>query len=156
MEKKKVLFVCMGNICRSPGAEGVFAKMVNDNGFATKFEIDSAGTAGYHAGEAADKRMQKHAAKRGYNLTSISRKFNAAKDFDHFDLIIAMDDENVQSLKKVARNNTDLTKISKMTDYRKIWSYEEVPDPYYGGDEGFELVLDLLEDSCEGLLEKLK
>ncbi|MGE0020599.1 MAG: low molecular weight protein-tyrosine-phosphatase [Draconibacterium sp.] len=156
MEKKKVLFVCMGNICRSPGAEGVFTKMVNDHGLTSQYEIDSAGTAGYHAGEAADKRMQKHAAKRGYNLTSISRKFNPARDFDHFDLIIAMDDENVQSLKKVARNQTDLAKISKMTDYRKIWSYEEVPDPYYGGDEGFELVLDLLEDSCEGLLEKLR
>lgn len=156
MEKKKVLFVCMGNICRSPGAEGVFTKMVNNHGLTAQYEIDSAGTAGYHAGEAADKRMQKHAAKRGYNLTSISRKFNPARDFDYFDMIIAMDDQNVQSLKKVARNQTDLTKISKMTDYRKIWSYEEIPDPYYGGDEGFELVLDLLEDSCEGLLEKLR
>lgn len=146
----------MGNICRSPGAEGVFTKMVHDRGLANQFEIDSAGTIGYHVGEPADKRMQKHALKRGYNLTSISRKFNPATDFDRFDWIIAMDDENVRSLKNVARDKNDLAKISKMTDYRKIWNYNVIPDPYYGGDEGFELVLDLLEDSCEGLLEKLQ
>lgn len=155
MEKKKVLFVCMGNICRSPGAEGIFTKMVADRGLENLFEIDSAGTTAYHAGEAADKRMQKHASKRGYHLTSIARKFIPSVDFDKFDMIIAMDDENVSALKKVARNPEEALKISKMTDFRKIWSYEEIPDPYYGGDDGFELVLDLLEDSCEGLLEKL-
>lgn len=155
MEKKKILFVCTGNICRSPGAEGVFRKMVKDRGFEHRFEIDSAGTTAYHAGEKADYRMQKHAQKRGYNLTGISRKFVAERDFDRFDLIVAMDNQHIQSLKKVARNNTDLAKICKMTDFRKTWSYDEIPDPYYGGDEGFELVLDLLEDSCEGLLEKL-
>jgi protein-tyrosine phosphatase len=153
-EKKKILFVCKGNICRSPSAEAVFSGMALKKGIIGKFEIDSAGTGAWHEGEPADKRMQKHAIKRGYNLTSIARKFDPDIDFDRFDLIVAMDDENVLSLKKLTRNETDLKKIHKMTDFSKEWSYDEVPDPYYGGDEGFELVLDLLEDACEGLLEK--
>jgi protein-tyrosine phosphatase len=155
MEKKKILFVCLGNICRSPSAEAVFTGIVKTRGLAKQFEIDSAGTSGWHAGGNADKRMQSHAIKRGYNLTGISRKFNPDKDFEHFDLIIGMDDENIQTLKRKARNKADFQKICKMTDFRKDWDYDEIPDPYYGGDEGFELVLDLLEDSCEGLLEKL-
>jgi protein-tyrosine phosphatase len=153
-EKKKILFVCLGNICRSPSAEAVFTGLVEKKGLTAKFEIDSAGTGGWHAGQPADKRMQKHAVKRGFNLTSIARKFRPDYDFDHFDLIIAMDDENVGALKNLARNSRDLKKIHKMTDFSKVWKYTEVPDPYYGGDEGFELVLDLLEDACEGLLDK--
>jgi protein-tyrosine phosphatase len=154
MEKKKILFVCLGNICRSPSAEAVFRGLVKDAGVEDRFEIDSAGTSAWHAGEPADERMQIHAQKRNYNLTSISRKFDPEVDFDHFDMIIGMDDENFETLKSMARNRDDLHKIYKMTDFRKEWNYTEVPDPYYGGDEGFELVLDLLEDSCEGLLEK--
>ncbi len=155
MVKKRILFVCLGNICRSPSAEAVFNGMVKTKGLANQFIVDSAGTGAYHIGEPADQRMQSHAVKRGYDLTSISRQFNPDKDFDNFDMIIAMDDQNVKSLKNKARNPSDLSKIHKMTDFRKEWEYNEVPDPYYGGDEGFELVLDLLEDSCEGLLEKL-
>jgi protein-tyrosine phosphatase len=155
-EKKKILFVCMGNICRSPSAEAVFSGMALKEGLIGNFEIDSAGTGAWHAGEPADKRMQKHAQKRGYNLTSIARKFDPENDFDRFDIIVAMDDENVQSLKNLARNENDLKKIHKMTDFSKEWNYDEVPDPYYGGEDGFELVLDLLEDACEGLLEKVK
>ncbi len=154
MEAKKILFVCMGNICRSPSAEAVFEGIAKNRGL-NNFTIDSAGTIAYHAGEKADRRMQKHATKRGYKLTSISRKFNADKDFENFDLVIGMDDENVASLKSFARNESDLQKIYKMTDFRKEWSYDEIPDPYYGGEEGFELVLDLLEDSCEGLIERI-
>ncbi|MGM0619734.1 MAG: low molecular weight protein-tyrosine-phosphatase [Bacteroidota bacterium] len=156
MEKKKILFVCLGNICRSPSAEAVFRGLVKNAGVEDRFEIDSAGTSAWHAGEPADKRMQIHAQKRNYKLTSISRKFNPEVDFDHFDMIIGMDDENFETLKSMARNRDDLHKIYKMTDFRKEWNYPEVPDPYYGGDEGFELVLDLLEDSCQGLLEKTK
>ena len=154
MEKKKILFVCLGNICRSPAAEGVFRQLVKERGLEYAFEIDSAGTAGYHAGEPADRRMQQHARRRGYNLTSISRKFNPAVDFDKFNLVVAMDNENVSNLKRMARSPEDVVKISKMTDFSKTRNYTEIPDPYYGGDDGFELVLDLLEDSCNGLLEK--
>jgi protein-tyrosine phosphatase len=153
--KKKVLFVCMGNICRSPSAEAVFTKLVKDNGYADFFEVDSAGIGGWYVGEKADPRMRKHAAKRNYNLTSLARKFDPSVDFDHFDMIIGMDDENIYDLKMKARNTKDTSRIYKMTAFRKAFMYNSIPDPYYGGDEGFELVLDLLEDACEGLFEKL-
>ena len=156
MEKKKILFVCLGNICRSPSAEAVFAGIVKNNGEANGFEIDSAGTSAWHAGEPADRRMQSHAVKRGYNLTSISRKFNPHSDFDRFDMIVGMDNSNTEDLKRMARNADDLKKLYKMTDFSRNFGYDEVPDPYYGGSEGFELVLDLLEDACEGLLEATK
>lgn len=145
----------MGNICRSPSAEAVFSALVKNAGLANQFEIDSAGTHAYHVGEPADKRMSQHAKKRGFNLTSIARKFNPYSDFDHFDYIVAMDDENIRALKNMTRNEDDLGKIHKMTDFKKDWAYDEIPDPYYGGEEGFELVLDLLEDASEGLLEKV-
>ena len=151
----KILFVCLGNICRSPSAEGIFKHIVESRGLARLFEIDSAGTHAYHVGEPADKRMISYASKRGYNLTSISRKFDQNIDFDYFDLIIGMDNENIRVLKSKACSNKDLQKIHKMTDFRKMFKYDEIPDPYYGGAEGFELVIDLLEDSCEGILEKL-
>jgi len=156
MEKRKILFVCMGNICRSPSAEAVFTSLVNDRGLTGLFEIDSAGTGGWHVGKNADKRMIDHASKRGYDLTSIARKFNPNVDFDKFDMIIVMDDENKSNLFDIVRSEADKKKIHKMTDYRKLWNYDEIPDPYYGGEEGFELTLDLLEDSCQGLLEKLE
>jgi protein-tyrosine phosphatase len=155
-EKKKVLFVCLGNICRSPSAEAVFTGLVKKESLEDKFEIDSAGTGRWHVGEPADQRMQSHAVKRGYDLTSISRAFNPDIDFDYFDIIVAMDDENVRTLKSWARNDEDKAKIHKMTDFSMEWNYSEIPDPYYGGETGFELVLDLLEDSCEGLLKRLK
>lgn len=156
MKKKKILFICTGNICRSPSAEAVFKGIAKREGMAGNFEIDSAGTTAYHVGEAADKRMKAHALERDFYLTSISRKFNPNTDFDYFDYIIGMDEYNMQDLKRMARNESDLQKISIMTDYSVDWDYAEIPDPYYGGEEGFELVLDLLEDACEGLLEKLK
>lgn len=155
MKPNKIVFVCLGNICRSPSAEGVFKHIVEHHGLSGQFEIDSAGTQAYHVGEGADKRMISHAAKRGYKLTSIARKFNPNTDFDYFDLIIGMDNENISVLKSKTRTAADIQKIHKMTDFRKEYKYDEIPDPYYGGAEGFELVLDLLEDSCEGLLEKL-
>jgi len=156
MEKKKILFVCLGNICRSPSAEAVFNGVIKREGVAAEFEVDSAGTSGWHAGEPADKRMQSHAIKRGFNLTSISRKFDPKTDFDYFDMIIGMDDSNVENLKRMANRAADKGKIFKMTDFSKTFDYDEVPDPYYGGADGFELVLDLLEDSCEGLLDRIK
>jgi protein-tyrosine phosphatase len=153
--KKKVLFVCMGNICRSPSAEAIFKKIVEDNGYSDHFVIDSAGIGGWYAGEPADPRMRSHAFKRDYNLTSIARKFDPATDFEHFEMIIGMDDENIRDLSMKARNTADTSKIYKMMAFRKVFKYNSIPDPYYGGDEGFELVLDLLEDACEGLFQKL-
>ncbi|MBN2261471.1 MAG: low molecular weight phosphotyrosine protein phosphatase [Prolixibacteraceae bacterium] len=153
--KKKVLFVCLGNICRSPSAEAVFKGLVNKAGLSNRFEIDSAGTIAVHSGEMADSRMRKHAQRRGYSLESISRKVKPFIDFDYFDYIIAMDDQNYSDLVGMALSDKHIDKISKMTDYSKKFNYSEVPDPYYGGDQGFELVLDLLEDACEGLLTSI-
>jgi protein-tyrosine phosphatase len=154
--RKRILFVCLGNICRSPSAEAVFKGLLKFRGISDKYKVNSAGTSNWFEGKPADNRMQQHAIERGYYLDSISRQINPETDFDLYDMIIAMDDEILYSLNDIARNEKDLNKIYKMTDFRKEWNYLEIPDPYYGGEEGFELVLDLLEDSCKGLLEKLE
>lgn len=154
MEKYKVLFVCLGNICRSPSAEAVMKKLVKDAGMEKSIFIDSAGIMGYHEGEQADARMRSHAARRGYVLDSISRPVQT-QDFYDFDLIIGMDDRNIDDLKSKAPDLESVAKIHQMTDYSRNKLYDHVPDPYYGGATGFELVLDLLEDACGGLLETL-
>lgn len=157
MDKTKILFVCLGNICRSPSAEAIFLKMIEDKGIAENFIIDSAGTSGWHNGDQADRRMQKHAVRRGYDLQSLSRKFYADSDFENFDYIIGMDDQNIIDLQSQAKNENEYSKISKMTDYCINYSqWDEVPDPYFGGDKGFELVLDILEDACEGLINTIQ
>ena len=155
MEKKKILFVCLGNICRSPSAEGIMKEKVKAAGLEKIFEIDSAGMHGYHEGELPDSRMRAHAFRRGYNLVSRSRPVKT-KDFFDFDLIIGMDDSNISQLMQKAPDVESREKIHRMTDYCKKFSHDHVPDPYYGGSNGFELVLDLLEDACEGLLEELR
>ncbi|WP_321516218.1 low molecular weight protein-tyrosine-phosphatase [Marinifilum fragile] len=154
--KKKLLFVCLGNICRSPSAEAVMNGFLKVNMLNDEFECDSAGTGGWHVGERADSRMRTHAARRDYDLTSIARQFNPKNDFDEFDLIIGMDAQNVSDLQDVARDSEDLRKIKSMTDYcTRYKHYNSVPDPYYGGADGFELVLDILEDACDGLLKQI-
>lgn len=153
-EKLKLLFVCLGNICRSPSAEAVMKKLVEDAGLSDRIEVDSAGIMGYHAGEPADPRMRGHAARRGYRLDSISRPVRPA-DFYDFDLIIGMDARNVEDLKRMAPDLETAAKIHPMTEYSRTRLYDYVPDPYYGGASGFELVLDLLEDACAGLLASL-
>jgi protein-tyrosine phosphatase len=153
---KNVLFVCLGNICRSPSAEAVFNGLIKKEGLTGSIRCDSAGIADYHIGEQADPRMQSHAMRRGYRLTSIARKFNPGTDFDAFDYIVGMDDENVNDLRNLASSTKDLDKIYKITDFSSEAGHESVPDPYYGGTDGFELVLDILEDACEGLLNEVK
>lgn len=154
-EKIRLLFVCLGNICRSPSAEAVMKKLVKDAGLDDRIEVDSAGILGYHEGEMADSRMRVHAARRGYQLTSLSRPVRM-DDFFNFDLIIGMDNRNIEDLKQKAPDQESVMKIHQMTEYARNKLYDYVPDPYYGGDSGFELVLDLLEDACAGLLKVIK
>lgn len=156
MEKKRLLFVCLGNICRSPAAQGIMQQLVDKEDLSDKFEIDSAGLYGGHAGELPDQRMRMHARRRGYELTHHSRPVNTL-DFNNFDLIIGMDDSNFHQLKRLAPSPEDENKVVRMIDYVKGYpQYHSVPDPYYEGADGFELVLDLLEDGCRNLLSSLK
>lgn len=150
-----VLFVCMGNICRSPSGEAVMNKLVKRAGLEDEIECDSAGTIANHEGEPADARMKRHALGRGYRLISVARRFRNS-DFEKFDYIIAMDRANYNDLVSFDTEQKYKNKIYMMTDFAENTKYSEVPDPYYGGPEGFETVLDILEDSCEGLLAKIK
>lgn len=152
---KKILFVCLGNICRSPGAEAIMKAIVRREGKEKEFYIDSAGLYSGHAGALPDERMRRHAAKRGYELDSRARTFYPTADFAEFDLIIGMDDQNIRELRRLATSDDERDKIFKMTDFcQKPTRYTVVPDPYYEGPEGFELVLNLLEDAVEGLFRK--
>ena len=155
MELTTVLFVCLGNICRSPMAEGIFGKIVERENALQHFEIDSAGLLSYHEGELPDSRMRFHASKRAYHLVHRSRPVKMS-DFDRFDMIVGMDDDNIAGLKKMASTKEHEQKIYRMTDFCRIHQATSVPDPYYGGDNGFENVIDLLEDACEGLFMALK
>lgn len=150
--KKRVLFVCLGNICRSPSAEAVFNHLIKEKDLVSEYEVDSAGTSDWHKGEPADPRMKTHARKRGIRLTSISRPVVPEKDFDYFDYIVAMDRDNLKDLMEMAPRKEHRKKIFLMTDFSSNNHYDGVPDPYYSGAEGFELVLDLLEDATQGFL----
>lgn len=155
MKKYKVLFVCLGNICRSPAAEGILKTLVKREKLDKDIYIDSAGTSGYHIGDLPDSRMRQHAARRGYNLNSLSRKFKRS-DFFNFDIIVAMDDSNYHNILDLAPDLESEDKVYRMIDFLEHLSSDHIPDPYYLGADGFELVLDLLEDSCQGLFDKLK
>ncbi len=150
----KVLFVCLGNICRSPSGEAVLNAKLEEHGLQDQVEVDSAGTSGYHTGEPADSRMQTHAQKRGYNLSSISRQIRSV-DYDDFDFIIAMDQSNYRNLLNMAKTSEHRSKVALMTEFSEKLD-GDVPDPYYGGSMGFERVLDILEDCMEGLIEEIK
>lgn len=154
-KKTRILFVCLGNICRSPAAEGVMKRLVEREGVQEEFVIDSAGIIGYHQGELPDPRMRSHAARRGYLLTHRSRPVTS-NDFLEFDWIIGMDDRNLDDLHRLSPTLEAEEKICRMTDFcRHHPEADHVPDPYYGGAAGFDLVLDLLEDGCQGLLDRL-
>lgn len=149
----RVLFVCMGNICRSPTAEGVFRARVAARGVADRFVIDSAGTHAYHVGEPPDRRSIEAAARRGIDLTTIRARKVTAQDFEHFDLVLAMDADNHERLLVLA-SDTHAGKVRLFLEYGAS-GRREVPDPYYGGANGFEDVLDLVEEAAEGLLNEL-
>lgn len=153
--KKNILFVCMGNICRSPAAEGIMKKKINEIGLLANFEIDSAGTLNYHSGELPDPRMILHASKRGYRLDHRSRQFNPSTDFEKFDYILTMDDDNYYEITSLDKWNQYKNKIFRITEFLKDKNITEVPDPYYGGDAGFEKVIEILEKAIDKFISEL-
>ena len=149
----KILFVCLGNICRSPAGENIFRHTARNAGVSTQFSIDSAGTAAWHTGKGPDARMTQTLTSRGVVVTGKARQIQPT-DLAEFDLILTMDDENYANVKKLDPAGTFANKIQKFTSYCQHHDHAEVPDPYYGGLDGFELVADMLEDGCRSLLEK--
>lgn len=151
---KRILFVCLGNICRSAAAEEIMRNRVVHAGLEKEIDLDSAGLSSYHQGDSADSRMRAHAARRGYRITHLSRPVGY-HDFFDFDMLIGMDDSNLTGLRNLAPGLPEEQKIYRMTDFCRRIPADHVPDPYYGGDSGFETVLDILEDACDGLLDFL-
>jgi protein-tyrosine phosphatase len=145
----RILFVCMGNICRSPTAEGVMRRLLRDEGLEERIEIDSAGTGDWHVGEPPDERASVAARGRGTELAGAARQFQP-EDFERFDLILAADRENLTALRRLAPDDEARAKV------RLLLGDRDVPDPYYGGPDGFERVLDLVEAACRGLLEEIR
>lgn len=160
-QKISVLFVCMGNICRSPTAEGVFVRQVHEAGLSELVRIDSAGTHAYHVGHAPDERMQRAALRRGYDLSTQRARKVEAQDFTRFDYVLAMDEDNLAILQQL-RAQLDAASVRAhlglMMDFADAQASHprEVPDPYYGGEAGFERVLDMIEVAAEGLLESIR
>lgn len=151
----KVLFVCMGNICRSPTAEGVFRHVVEQAGLSNRIEIDSAGTHAYHIGNEPDRRSQSVALTRGFDLSSQRARKVKPADFKEYTYVLAMDDENLSNMSAIC-DSEYLRKVELFLNYAKNSAESEVPDPYYGGDRGFEHVLDLIEDAADGLLQDIQ
>jgi len=153
--KSSVVFVCTGNICRSPTAEGVFLRLVQDAGLSERIIVDSAGTHDYHVGEPPDARSVEAAARRGYNLSGLrARKFER-EDFQRFDLVLAMDRDNRGILARLAQPSAG-HRLRMIMDYARQFQEIEVPDPYYGGPDSFDRVLDMIEDAAQGLLESMR
>ena len=156
MEKISVLFVCLGNICRSPAAEALFIKKIKEEGIEDKFLVDSAGTGSWHVGKQADSRMRLAAKDRKIDIKSKARQINK-NDFQEFNYILTMDDSNynnVMSLKN-REKSSDLCKVIKIQEFASSFKEKEVPDPYFGGEEGFDYVLDILTDSISGFLDHI-
>jgi protein-tyrosine phosphatase len=156
MNKISVLFVCLGNICRSPAAEAIFISLIEKKGLTDGFIVDSAGTGSWHIGKKADSRMRIAAERRDINILIKARQINR-KDFDEFNYIIDMDDSNFKNIQDLKNRtaSTGFAEIKKIQDFRSVFNDQEVPDPYFGGDEGFDYVLDILEDSVKGFLESI-
>ncbi|NNJ92832.1 MAG: low molecular weight phosphotyrosine protein phosphatase [Gammaproteobacteria bacterium] len=155
MNKVKVLFVCMGNICRSPTAHGVFRKMVIDEDLSDLIEIDSAGTHAYHVGNPPDTRAQHTADVRGIDLSDLRARQARSEDFEMFDYVIAMDKDNYHSLKLISPKGK-LDRLYMFLDFAPTIRQREVPDPYYGGPEGFEKVFDMVDAASRGLLADIR
>lgn len=154
--KHTVLFICLGNICRSPAAEGIMKSLVEKEGMSDDFFIDSAAIGSWHIGQLPDSRMRKCGAEHGYRFDSHARQFQKS-DFQHFDLIVVMDNENYRAITSMASSQTDKDKVVRIADYLTHHrEYTTVPDPYYGDYSDFELVIELLEDACQGLLDSIK
>ena len=153
---KKILFVCLGNICRSPAAEGIFKQKIKERDLEKFFLVDSAGTGDWHVGNLADPRMREIALSRGIELTSRSRKIEES-DLYEFDHILVMDNDNLEAVKSLTKDhkNPVNSKIKLILSYSKNSQLDEVPDPYYGGQNGFNKVLDLLDNAMDGLIDSL-
>ena len=153
---KKILFVCLGNICRSPAAEGIFNQKIKERDLEKFFLVDSAGTGGWHVGNLADSRMREAALSSGIELTSRSRKIQE-NDLYEFDHVFVMDQDNLNAVKSLIKDtmNPINSKIKLILTYSKKSQLNEVPDPYYGGQHGFDKVLDLLDDAIDGLIDSL-
>ena len=156
MKKISILFVCLGNICRSPAAEAICIDLIKKKGLNDGFIVDSAGTGSWHIGKKADARMRISAERRGLNILSTARQINT-KDFEDFNYILAMDNSNFKNINDLKNRNSssDFSSIKKIQDFRAVFKDLEVPDPYFGGDEGFDHVLDILEDSVGGFLDSI-
>ena len=153
MKQYRILFVCLGNICRSPAGDNVMRDLLQRKEVNGVF-IDSAGTAGYHIGKKPDARMSKELESRGIKVTGAARQFSK-KDFEEFDLIIPMDNANEKDILSLARNSEDKSKVKPFMSFCSQFTNPEVPDPYYGGEEGFQLVTDLMVDGCSGILDSV-
>ena len=155
-KKMRILMVCMGNICRSPTAEAVLRQRIDQLGLRDVIEVDSAGTQAYHVGHTPDPRSVAHGARRGYDLEPLRARQVSDLDFERFDLILAMDEDNLADLKERCPETLQ-SRLCKLMDFAPDGTtHRVVPDPYYGGEAGFERVLDLIEKACDGLLEALQ
>lgn len=154
MKHFNVLMICTGNICRSPTADGLLRKLVRDAGWQEQVQVDSAGTDDYHVGEAPDRRAQTHARKRDIDLSGLRARQVHAHDFEHFDLLLAMDKSHLRRLEQQCPA-AYRHKVKLFLDFAPGQSEREVPDPYYGGAEGFEQVLDLVEAGCDGVMQHI-
>jgi protein-tyrosine phosphatase len=151
----RVLFVCLGNICRSPAAEIIFRHLAHQSGRAENFKIDSAGTLGIHRGAPPDPRMAAALARRGYTIRGRSRPITV-EDLNHFTLIVTMDETNLADVLRLDSSGKQRSKIRPLVEFCRSHHAPRVPDPYYGGERGFEHVIELLEDGCQGILEYLQ
>lgn len=155
-KKYKILFVCLGNICRSPAAEAIMRKKLEERYWPNSpVKVDSAGIGSWHEGQLPDARMRRHGAARGYRIDSLARQIRR-EDFGRFDAIFGMDGDNMKALMRLARTPEERGKLMCAADFMtRHPGYTTVPDPYYGGDDDFELALDLIEDACDGIIDRL-